>query len=99
MKYFILNSTFRPDRPEGPAFKEALDAHHAYLDPIVAEGKVLFSGPKPAGGGVMVMKAESEDEIQTFIDNDPFVSRGVQTYDVIEFKAFNVLPEIKDWFE
>ena len=34
MKYYILNGTFRPDRPEGPAFKEALDAHHAYLNPM-----------------------------------------------------------------
>ena len=30
MKYFILNGTFKEGRPEGPAFKAALDAHHAY---------------------------------------------------------------------
>ena len=30
MKYFILNGTFKEGRPEGPAFKAALDAHVAY---------------------------------------------------------------------
>lgn len=98
MKYFILNGTFRPDRPEGPAFKEALGAHHAYLDPMVASGKILVSGPKPGGGGIMVMKAENVEEIQAIIANDPFVVRGVQTYEVTEFMAFNVQPEVKDWF-
>ena len=29
MKYYILTGNFKPDRPEGPAFKAALDAHHA----------------------------------------------------------------------
>ena len=98
MKYYILNGTFRPDRPEGPAFKEALDAHHAYLNPMVASGKILVSGPKPGGGGIMLLKAEDMAEVQALIDNDPFVIRGVQTYAVTEFMAFNVQPEVKDWF-
>ena len=35
MKYFILIGNFKPGRPEGPAFKAALDAHHA--SPMMAE--------------------------------------------------------------
>lgn len=98
MKYYILNGTFREDRPQGPAFKEALEAHHAYLDPIVVSGKILISGPKPNGGGIMILKAENMDEVQAMIASDPFVIRGVQTYEVAEFKPFNIQPEVKDWF-
>ncbi|MGM9578229.1 MAG: YciI family protein [Evtepia sp.] len=98
MKYYILNGTFRPDRPEGPAFKAALDAHHGYLAPMVASGKILVSGPKPGGGGVILLKAEDMDEVQAIIAGDPFVVRGVQTYEVAEFKPVYVQPEVKEWF-
>ena len=98
MKYYILNGSFREDRPEGPAFKAALDAHHAYLEPFVTSGKILVSGPKPGGGGIMVLRAQDMEEVQTLIAKDPFVTGGVQTYDVTEFKPFNLQPEVKDWF-
>ena len=33
MKYYILEGNMKPDIPQGPEFKEILDAHHAFMEP------------------------------------------------------------------
>lgn len=98
MHYYILEGTFKENHPVGPAFKAALDAHHAYLAPYFQSGQVLVSGPKAAGGGgVMVIKFENEADVETFIANDPFVTNGVQEYRVTAFNVFKLQDYAKDW--
>jgi len=97
MKYFILIGNFRPDRPEGPAFKAALDAHHAYNQQFLDKGDILTCGPKPGGGGVCILRAESREAVDAYIANDPFVKAGVQTYDVTEFNVFAIQDFAKAW--
>ncbi len=98
MKYYILNGTFRPDRPQGPAFREALEAHHAYVRKYVEDGVVLAAGPKPKGSGIILLKAEDEDWVRAFCAGDPFVQAGVQDYEIIEFKYFTGNACAADWF-
>ena len=98
MHYYILEGTFKENHPVGPAFKEALDAHLAYLRSYFESGQVLVSGPKAAGGGgVMVIKFENEADVEPFIANDPFVSRGVQEYRVTKFNVFAAQPYADQW--
>lgn len=97
MKLYILEGSFVEGHPTGPAFKEALEAHHKYLQAGFEDGTILFSGPKVgAGGGVIVIKS---DDIETFCAEDPFVKAGVQAYKVIEFKKFACQESVKSWFE
>ena len=98
MRYFLLNGTFKADRPQGPEFKAALDAHHEYNAGLMKSGKMMLGGPKPTGSGIMIIKCEDEVEAQQICDNDPFVKLGVQTYDVIEFKKFSCIEALNDWF-
>lgn len=98
MKYYFFEGTFKPDHPTGPAFKEALDAHHAYLKPFFDDGSVLTSGPKTAGGGgVMLLKLPDDVDPQDFCKNDPFVQLGVQEYNVVEFNVFDIQDYAKEW--
>ena len=66
MKYFILIGNFKPGRPEGPAFKAALDAHHAYNQTFLDRGDILTCGPKPGGGGVCILRAESREAVEEY---------------------------------
>ena len=97
MKYFILNGTFKEGRPEGPAFKAALDAHHAYTAKFLQNGDILTCGPTPGGGGVMIIRAESVEAIEELIANDPFVTAGVQEYSIQEFNVFAIQEYAKAW--
>jgi len=97
MKYYILIGNFKPDRPEGPAFKAALDAHHAYNQKFLDSGDILTCGPKPGGGGIVVLRAESREAVDTYIAGDPFVQAGVQEYTVTEFNVFAIQDYAKDW--
>lgn len=98
MKYFLLNGTPCENSPKGPAFKDALDAHHAYWDEYVKQGIVLFGGPKVAGSGLLVIKCEDEAEAQALSAKDPFVTNGVQSYSINEFKFFTGNDCVKEWF-
>ena len=98
MKYYLIDGTFCENRPQGPAFKEALDAHHAYWAPFIQKGDVLISGPKMSGAGLIILKAENDEVVQKMIANDPFVLGGVATFTASEFKAFFKVPAIEAWF-
>ena len=97
MKYFILIGNFKPDRPEGPAFKAALDAHHAYNRKFLDSGDILTCGPKPGGGGVCILRAESREAVDEYVANDPFVQAGVQEYAVTEFNIFAIQDYARGW--
>ena len=97
MKHFILIGNFKPGRPEGPAFKAALDAHHAYNRTFLDKGDILTCGPKPGGGGVCIFRAESREAVDEYIANDPFVKAGVQEYTVTEFNIFAIQEYAQGW--
>lgn len=97
MKYFILDGTFKDGRPEGPAFKAALDAHHEYNEKYIKDGSILVCGPKPGGGGIMVIRAESLEKIEEYIANDPFIKAGVQEYAIKEFNVFALQDYAEEW--
>lgn len=61
--------------------------HMAYLKKHYAAGKFLISGRKiPREGGIILAVGESRDEIESIVKQDPFVSRGLADYRIIEFR-------------
>jgi len=100
VNYYILEGSFREGRPEGPAFQEALKAHHAYLAGGFQSGRILFSGPKAVGGGgVIVLKCDEGETPEAFCAADPFVTSGVQEYRITGFRMFKAQPEVEGWFK
>jgi len=58
---------------------------------------VLACGPKPDGGGIMIIRAESQEAIEEYIANDPFVKEGVQEYAIKEFNIFAIQEYAEEW--
>lgn len=53
-------------------------AHRAYLAELKASGKLFASGPFTDGTGALIIyKAESAEEAQALLENDPFYKEGV----------------------
>ena len=61
--------------------KQTVDRHRAYLRELLAQGKLIASGPfVPWEGGALLLRVEHESEIQPILDKDPFqIERLVDT--------------------
>lgn len=65
---------------------ELLEEHNAYLDKHYATGRFIASGPQvPRIGGVILCKADSRQEVEDIIKEDPF--NAVADYRIIEFEV------------
>ena len=63
-------------------------AHMKYLDKYYHSGHFLASGRKePRDGGIIFAKAESIQEINVIVAEDPFNTLGLAAYRIIHFKA------------
>ncbi len=67
-------------RQAGPDFDSSLPLeeqtlwaeHAAYMDALVANGRIVLGGPLPNGRVAHAMEAESEDEIEAIWALDPW---------------------------
>ena len=83
----------RPARPElltDPTADErdAVGAHFAHLERLLAAGKLVFAGRSPDeehAFGIVVLEA-SEEEARRALEDDPAVVRGVMTAQLLPFR-------------
>jgi uncharacterized protein YciI len=62
--------------------------HVAWLNEHYDAGRFVVSGRRvPRTGGVIVARGDERDEIERIATTDPFVSGGVATCEVIQFRA------------
>jgi uncharacterized protein YciI len=62
--------------------------HVAFLKMHYAGGTFIVSGRKiPRDGGVILAAGEDRAAIEAIVREDPFVSRGLADYRIIEFRA------------
>lgn len=82
--YLILLTYTRP----AEEIAAALEDHRAYLRRAYDAGRFLVSGPRvPATGGVILARAASLEEAQTYVRDDPFHQRGLASHEIIPFTA------------
>ena len=63
-------------------------AHMAWLKKQYAAGLFLLSGRQvPRAGGIILALGDSREQIEALVREDPFVSRGLADFRVIEFRA------------
>ncbi len=68
-----------------------LPAHRDYLDRHFAAGRLLFSGPRiPRDGGVILCRAETQEQARGLAEEDPFLLSGVADAEIVAFEASNV---------
>jgi uncharacterized protein YciI len=62
--------------------------HVAWLNRHYDAGRFVVSGRRvPRTGGVFLARGDDRDEIECIAASDPFVSGGVATCEVIQFRA------------
>ena len=82
---FILELTYTAPLD---AIDAAMKAHMRWLNAQYAAGRFLMSGRKiPRDGGVIVATGSDRAEVEALAAQDPFVSQGLATVRVIEFRA------------
>lgn len=80
---FIAILTYK--KPLGEVDKY-LQAHRDYLAENYAAGNFIASGPQtPRVGGVIMIKANSREAVESIIIEDPFHINGIADYQVVEF--------------
>lgn len=63
-----------------------LQAHREYLAKHYAAGDFIASGPQtPRIGGVIMIKAENREAVDSIIAQDPFNINGIADYQIVEF--------------
>ncbi len=78
---------------------ELMKKHKAYTQKAMDAGMILFSGLKKSmDGAVFVMKAKSRQQIEDYLEQEPFFQAGIQTYQVVPFDAHYKNPKAAEWF-
>lgn len=66
----------------------SMAAHVAFLNKYYAAGKFIVSGRKiPRDGGIIIAVGSTREEIEAIVREDPFVTRGLADFRIIEFRA------------
>jgi uncharacterized protein YciI len=82
---FVIELTYKSTLAEIDA---SMAAHVKYLAKYYAAGNFLVSGRKiPREGGIILAVGASKDEIERIVSEDPFYTRGLAEFRVIEFRA------------
>jgi len=82
---FVIELIYKADLAQIDAH---MKAHVAFLKKYYSAGDFLVSGRKiPRDGGIILAVGENRERIEAIIREDPFVSRGLVDYRIIEFRA------------
>ena len=82
---FIIELTYTASLAKIDA---AMAAHVKFLKKHYAAGRFVVSGRKiPRDGGVIVAVGESREEIEAIMREDPFYTRGLAEFRIIQFRA------------
>jgi uncharacterized protein YciI len=82
---FVIELTYKAPLT---AIDAAMKAHMAFLNKQYDAGHFLVSGRQiPRTGGIILAVGASKEQIETIMREDPFVSKGLADFRVIEFRA------------
>jgi uncharacterized protein YciI len=82
---FVIELTYKVDLDQ---IDKHMTAHVKFLKKYYASGNFLVSGRKiPRDGGIILAVADSREQIETLIKEDPFCKLGLADVRIIEFRA------------
>jgi uncharacterized protein YciI len=82
---FVIELTYKATLAEIDA---SMAAHVRFLKKYYAAGNFLVSGRKiPRDGGIIVAVAQSREDIEAIVREDPFHKRGLAEFRIIQFRA------------
>jgi uncharacterized protein YciI len=87
---FVLLLTYTKPLDEVDAL---MREHVKWLRRHYAAGRFVVSGRRiPRTGGVILARGDDREEIEEIAASDPFVTGGVATCEVIQFRASQTAP-------
>jgi uncharacterized protein YciI len=94
---FVIELIYKTDLAQIDAH---MRAHVAFLKKHYDSGNFLVSGRKvPRDGGIILAVGKDRAEIQTIIETDPFVARGLADFRIIEFRPSQRASDIQQRIE
>lgn len=85
MHMFVLISRYQKPLEE---VNRAIPQHSAWVQRHYESGHFLVSGRRePPVGGLIVARAESEQELREILTTDPFQQMGLAAYEIFAFEA------------
>jgi uncharacterized protein YciI len=94
---FVLELTYTADLSRIDA---AMKTHMRWLNAQYAAGHFLVSGRKiPRDGGIILATGASREAIEALAAQDPFITQGLATVRVIEFRASQRTKDVQRWVE
>lgn len=80
---FIISLTYKSSIEN---VERLIPQHNIFLNRHYESGKFIASGRKePRTGGIIIANAESKNEIEQIISEDPFYIHQIADYDITEF--------------
>jgi uncharacterized protein YciI len=98
MKYFFLEGEHLvPFEERDPAM---IAAHRQFLQRGYEEGRFLLSGPSvPPTGGVLIARAESREQLDQLLADEPFCKARLMRFcKIIEFNPVQHQSVLAEWF-
>jgi len=81
---FVIELIYKVDLDQ---IDRHMTAHVKFLKKYYRAGNFLVSGRKiPRDGGIIIAVGESREAIETIVREDPFVSRGLAEFRIIDFR-------------
>lgn len=83
MPYFVVTINYVKPMEEVEAHTPA---HRAYSGGLAQKGVLLASGPfSPRTGGMLIMRADSREDVDAVVADDPFKQEGIADYEIREW--------------
>lgn len=84
-RMYVVITSYQVERER---IEAALPAHSEWVARSYAEGRILVSGRRhPPKGGLLVVRAESPEEVETWLAGDPLVRDGLVASEIHGFDA------------
>ena len=101
MKYFIVEGVFNDPVPVPREERaELLAGHKEFVARGLSAGSVLCAGPKVEGsGGFIILRAESREALDEYLNTDPHLQSGVSYFNITEFNPVDRQDCVSDWAE
>src|SRR5690242_18696556 len=95
MKYFIVEIIYKWSLEE---ITQVVAEHRKFLQTGYDKGWLLLSGPlEPRTGGVIVARAPSRADLESFFQQDPYYLKNAAEHRIVEFNPVMSQEFMKPW--
>lgn len=99
MKYYMVQGVLKITDPN-ELDQTIMKSHIAYTQKAMDAGMFLLSGLKAdMSGGLFLIKCETRQQLDEYLNNEPLYLANVQEYQVTEFQPHYFNPSLSDWME